>query len=142
MAELAPTFEALENRLMRAWMHGDAGNVKASLSGDSILMFGTTPPVLLDRPSFVNAIQGSFVLAGFRFHEVTARKHGKMVWFTGHVEMELAIGQRQWGGKFLLTDLWRRTPFRRRWVIAERSLAPIEPDERISDAIHALQLWR
>ena len=48
MADIAGDFEVLENRLLRAWLHRDARELKALVSGDCIIMFGTTPPVLLD----------------------------------------------------------------------------------------------
>lgn len=141
-ADLDQNFEVLENRLMRAWMHRDARDVKALVSGDFIFMFGTKPPVLLDRPSFIAGLEDRFVCEGFRFQEVTARKYGKSVWFSGHVELELRVGQHKWAGNFLITDLWRKSAIRRRWMLAERSLAPVENDSRLSDAIRAMQLWR
>lgn len=142
MTDIEPQFEVLENRLMRAWMHRDTRDMKALVTGDFIFMFGTTPPVLLDRASYVAGIENGFRLEGFRFQEVTARKHGASVWFTAHVELELKLGPRSWEGHFLLTDLWRKGRVRRRWKLAERSLAPAEANRPLSDAIRALQLWR
>ncbi|KPP90263.1 DUF4440 domain-containing protein [Erythrobacter sp. HL-111] len=141
MADVTPEFEALEIALMRAWMEADRRALKSHLAADCVLMFGTAPPVLLDRASFLAAGRG-FALTGFRLREVTARRHGGNVWFTGHAELELALGRGSWSGGFLLTDLWRRGRIGRRWKLAERSLAPVEADRTFSDAIRALQLWR
>mgnify|MGYP001549951209 CR=1 FL=1 len=142
MADLEATIEVLEHRLMRAWMHRDARDVKALVRGDAILMFGTKPPVLLDRPSLVAARDRGLQCKGFKFAEITARRHGACVWFTGHVELEMKIGAQDWSGNFLLTDLWRKGTVRRRWKLAERSLAPLEERSSLFDAIRALQLWR
>ncbi|BDI60967.1 DUF4440 domain-containing protein [Qipengyuania nanhaisediminis] len=142
MADLEPEFEVFEHILMRAWMHRDASDVKALVQGDALFMFGTAPPVLLDRASFLGNFDDRFRLLGFRFHETTARRHGKSVWFSGHVELEMKLGPQTWEGKFLLTDLWRRGTVRRRWKLAERSLAPVKDDRALSDAIRTLQLWR
>lgn len=142
MAELEASFEVLENRLMRAWMHRDAREMKALVSGDFIAMFGTTPPVLLDRASFIAGAENGFRCEGFRFHEITARRYARSVWFTAHVELEMRLGQREWSGHFLLTDLWRKARVRRSWKLAERSLAPVESNQHLSTAIRALQLWR
>ena len=142
MAELEATFEVLENRFMRAWMHRNVREIKATVSGDAIFMFGTAPPALLDRASFVAGVEDRFRLLGFRFHEVTARKHGRGVWFTGQVELEMKLGPLEWKGNFLLTDLWRKGLVRRKWLLAERSLSPVEGDKRLSDSIRAMQLWR
>ena len=53
MSDLEPEFEMLETRLMRAWMQRDAKAIKALTHSDMIIMFGITPPVLLDQPSFI-----------------------------------------------------------------------------------------
>lgn len=142
MADLLQKFEVLENQMMRAWINCDPAAIKQMMSGECITMFGTKPPALLDRPSFLAAIQDGFVCEGFRFHEITARQYGKCVWFTGHVELELKLGRREWPGNFLITDLWRKTPIRRRWMLTERSLARVEDSAAMSDAIRSLQLWR
>lgn len=142
MADIEQDFETRENRLMRAWMHYDPRALKSLISNDFIFMFGTTPPALLDRASFMAGIENGFRCLGFRFHEVTARKHGKGVWFSGHIELEMRIGAREWNGKFLMTDLWRKGIVRRRWQLAERSLSLLDGDERLSDSIRSMQLWR
>lgn len=142
MADLDQDFEVLENRLMRAWVHRDARELKSLICGDCIMMFGIKPPVLLDRASFVVGAEKEFACESFRFHEVTARKYGKSVWFTGHIELELKLGRQEWRGNFLVTDLWRKSAIRRRWLLTERSLSPVEGDERLSDSIRALQLWQ
>lgn len=142
MADITPEFEALEIALMRVWMGADRGEIKARVAADCVMMLGTTPPVLLDRPSFLAAAERGFALTGFRLREVTGRRYGTNVWFTGHAELDLAVGRDKWSGGFLLTDLWRKSGFRRRWKLAERSLAPVEANESLSHAIRALQLWR
>lgn len=142
MAELEPEFEVLETRILRAWMNRDLREIKALISGDCLFMFGTTPPALLDRASLIAGIQGDLVLDGFRFHEMTARRYGRGVWFTAHVELELKVKGQDWTGAFLLTDLWRKGTVRRKWKLAERSLAPLRGDGSMFHAIRALQLWR
>ncbi len=142
MSNLEQNFEVLENRLMRAWVHRDTSDLKSLISSDAIWMFGIKPPVLLDRASFISAVQHEFACESFRFHEVTARQYGKSVWFSGHVELELKLGTKNWSGNFLVTDLWRKGTIRRRWTLAERSLSPVEPNSGLSDAIRSMQLWR
>ena len=141
MSSLEPEFEALATRLMRAWMQRDSKAIKALTHTDLVVMFGITPPVLLDRPSFVGGAQGALRLEGFRFNEMTARRYGKSVWFTAHVDLELRAGMQEWKGKFLLTDLWRKGVFPRRWKLADRSIAPVTDSAKLSDAIHKMQLW-
>ena len=142
MAELDPVFETLESRVMRAWVHGDLPSLKSLIHSDFIFMFGTKPLVLLDKASFVGGLENGLRCIGYRFNEVTARKHGKTVWFTGDIELELKIGGQEWKGNFLLTDLWRKGVVRRKWKLVERSLAPLEDDKNLHAAIRRLQLWR
>jgi len=141
MADTAPEFRARESDMMLAWMHRDASAVKSCMSSDCLIMIGSTPPVLLDRNSFVSAVGDRLICNAFQFHEVTARKHNKMVWFTGHVELDLQIGHEAWSSGFLLTDLWRKTTFGG-WKVIERSLAPLDVHERMSAALRSLQMWR
>jgi len=142
VSDLEPEFEMLETRLMRAWMQRDAKAIRTLTHNDMIIMFGITPPVLLDQPSFVGGAEGSLRCEGFRFNEMTARKYGKCVWFVAHIDLELRVGQEEWKGKFLLTDLWRKALFPRKWKLAERSLSPVSENEKLSDVIHSMQLWR
>jgi len=142
MADITPVLDAAETRLMQAWLERDRAAVKGLVASDCVMMFGTAPPVLLDRASFLAAMDGGLVLTGFRFREVTARRHGGIAWFTGHVELELELGRHRWNGGFLLTDLFVRGKVRRRWKLVERSLAPVEANEALSDGIRRLQLWR
>lgn len=127
---------------MRAWVHRDVRELKSVVSSDCIFMFGIKPPVLLDRASFVSGVENEFACKSFRFQEVTARKHGSSVWFSAHVELELELGRQVWSGNFLVTDLWRKGTIRRKWMLAERSLSPVEKSTQLFDAIRSMQLWR
>lgn len=142
MDKITAEFEVFENRLMRAWMNRDASEVKTLVSRQCLMLFGTTPPTMLDRPSFIAGLDRGLACVGFRFHDAAARRHGKCVWYSGQIEVELRVGAIEWSGHFLLTDLWRRGVIRRRWQLAERSLTPTVGDRRLPDAIRALQLWR
>ncbi len=142
MADIEAEFDTRANRVMAAWLHCDASGLKTIVARDCLFLFGSTPPVLLDRPSFVAAIERDLVCRGFRFRERTARRYGTYVWFSGHLELELSVAGKDWSGHFLLTDLWRKSPLLRRWQLTERSIAPLMGDATFAGAIRALQLWR
>ncbi|MEL7447221.1 MAG: nuclear transport factor 2 family protein [Pseudomonadota bacterium] len=141
MAEISAIFEALENQLMRAWMRGDEKELRKVIARDCIFMIATTPPEILDRPSFLKAMNDGFACQRFRFHQVAARQHGRSAWFVGHAELELRLGGQDWNGHFMLTDLWRKSRIRRNWLLAERSIAMMDADRFLSGKIHKLQLW-
>lgn len=142
MSNFESMIEVLENQVQRAWMNRNASDLKSLISSEFLFMFGTNPPVLLDRASFIAGAVGQFELEGFRFREITAQRHGRTTWFTGHVELELKVNGKTWKEAFLITDLWRKTALRRKWLLAKRSLAPLKQDTDLFDTIRAMQLWR
>lgn len=133
--------EALALTAMRAWVAGDAKALKKLLARDFMMMIGSVPPQLLDRPSFLAAMERGFACTRFTFREVIVRAHGKTVWLVAGAELELALGPKVWSGGFLVTDLWRKGAIGG-WKLAERSLARLDTDDSIAPAISRLQLWK
>lgn len=141
MADTAGEIEALEVRLMRAWLAGDAAGTKKLLARDFMAMIGTLPPQLLDRPSFVAGIERGLACTRFAFHEVFVRQHGKSAWFVAGAELELGLGAKLWQRPFLITGLWRKGAIGG-WKLAERSLARLDEGDNLAAAVGKLQLWK
>ncbi|WP_086735603.1 DUF4440 domain-containing protein [Erythrobacter colymbi] len=133
--------EALVLGQMRAWVAGDPKAMKKLLARDFMMLVGSTPPQLLDRPSFLEAMGRGFACTRFAFREVVVRRHGKSAWFVAGAELELAFGTRVWTGGFLVTDLWRKGAIGG-FKLAERSIARLDPDDSIAVAVSKLQLWK
>ena len=140
MANVESEIEALELRLMRAWLAGDAKDVKKLLDRDFVAMVGTLPPQLLDRPSFLAGVERGFACTKFAFREVFVRRYGKCAWFVAGAELELALGTKKWSGPFLVTGLWRKGAIGG-WKLAERSLARLDDGDGLAAAVSKLQLW-
>lgn len=141
MADTAAEIEALTLTLMRAWVAGDAKVMKKLLARDFLMLAGSMPPQMLDRPSFLAAMERGFACTRFAMREVIVRTHGKSAWLAAGAELELALGGKLWKGGFLLTDLWRKGTIGG-WKLAERSLARIDGDETLAPAIARLQMWK
>lgn len=141
MATTPAEIEALALIAMRAWVGRDAKAMKKLLARDFVMLFGSTPPQLLDRPSFLAAIEHGLSCHRFTFREVIVRTYGKSAWFVAGAELELALGAKAWTGSFLVTDLWRKGTLGG-WKLAERSLARLDADDGIAPAISKLQLWK
>ncbi len=141
MADKAAEIEALALMTMRAWVAGDAKTMKKLLARDFMMLAGSSPPQLLDRPSFLGAMERGLACTRFAFREVIVRAHGKSAWFVAGAELELALGSKVWQGGFLVTDLWRKGAIGG-WKLAERSLARLDEDSSIAPAISKLQLWK
>ena len=141
MAATEAEIEALELRFMRAWVAGDAKELKKLLARDFMAMVGTMPPQLLDRPSFLAGAERGFSCTKFAYREVFVRQHGKTAWFVGGAELELGLGLKGWSGPFLVTALWRKGTIGG-WKLAERSLARLDPTETLAASVAKLQLWK
>ncbi|WP_086608383.1 DUF4440 domain-containing protein [Erythrobacter donghaensis] len=141
MAATEAEIEALALSAMRAWVASDAKAMKKATHRDFMMLIGSTPPQLLDRPSFLSAMERSFACTRFTFREVIVRGHGKSAWFVAGAELELAFGSKVWSGGFLITDLWRKGAIGG-WKLTERSLARLDGDDSIAVAVSRLQLWK
>lgn len=141
MANTAAEIEALALTAMRAWVAGDGKAMKKLTHRDFMMLVGSTPPQLLDRPSFLAAMQRGFACTRFTFREVIVRAYGKSAWFVAGAELELALGGKVWSGGFMMTDLWRKGTIGG-WKLTERSLARLDGDDTIAPAIARLQLWK
>lgn len=141
MADPAAEIEALTLGMMRAWVAGDAKALKKLLARDFMMLVASTPPQLLDRPSFLAAAAHGFACTRFTMREVIVRGHGKTAWLSAGAELELSLGAKLWRGGFLLTDLWRKGAIGG-WKLAERSLARMDRDETLAPSISRLQLWK
>jgi hypothetical protein len=142
MSDTEGDIQELEHSLMRAWLAQDSSAMKKRMARDFMCMIGTLPPEMLDRPSFLAAVEQGFVLRAFQIRETFVREYGRKAWFVAGGTMEIDLGRQQWRGDFLITDLWQRGAIARSWKLAERCIARIEPDDRLANEVRRLQLWR
>ena len=141
MADTPAEIEALALAMMRAWLAGDAKAMKKVTARDCMMMLGTLPPQLLDRPSFLAAMERGFACTRFTFREVFVRQHGKAAWFVAGAELELQLGGKLWAGRFLLTQMWRCGTIGG-WKLTELGIARLDEGDRLADSVRALQLWK
>jgi hypothetical protein len=141
MAVSEAEIEALALAAMRAWVAGDAKAMKKLAMRDFMCMVGTTPPQLLDRPSFLAAMGKGFACHAFAFREVLVRSHGRSAWFVAAAQLTLGLGREEWSGQFLVSDLWQRKNWGGGYRLSERSIAVLDPDESRAGGIARLQLW-
>ena len=141
MADIPALIQEREERFLASWMRRDAADLKKLAARDCVMIFGTTPLEVLDRASFVAAVERDFRLLGFRCSEAAVRRYGKMAWYTGSAELELKLGVNEWKDRFLITGLWQKFSFGG-WKLIERSLAPVSDNPRLSGSVQRLQLWK
>lgn len=142
MANALSLVEANENQLMRAWINGDAKLLKAFTSSNFRFLVGSTPSVLLDSKSWLEAAKGRFSCAGYRFGDIYSRRLGPSIIFSTQLELQARLDGEDWSGQFWLTDIWRQGRLRRSWRLAERHLSRLEQNQQVPQLLRSLQLWK
>jgi len=142
MADLTPIIETMEHRWMRAWVGRDAKAMKAITAKDFILLTGSKPPAILDRPSWIEAAAKRWDCSSYRFGDIYVREVGGIALFTAPVELKATMDGRDWSGHFWVSDLWRKGRVRRGWKLAQRIVTRVDDNAELPKAIRALQLWK
>ena len=141
MADIPFLIQEREQRFLESWMRRNSGDLKKLVSRDCVLLFGTTPLEVLDRPSFLVAVERDFRCLGFRVGEGAVRRYGKMAWYAGSAELELKLGTRDWKGRFMMTGLWKKFSWGG-WKLIERTISPVSDDQALAGGIRRMQMWR
>jgi len=142
MADLTPVIETMENRWMRAWVNRDPKALKAMTASNFILLTGSTPPALLDRPSWLEAIVKRWDYSSYRFVDVYVRSLGSVVLFAARLEIKATMDGKDASGTVWVADLWRKGRVRRSWKLVQRVISRPDDDPSLARAIKSLQLWK
>jgi hypothetical protein len=142
MADLTPVIETMEHRWMRAWVNGDMRALKSLTAKNFILLTGSKPPAILDRPSWLEAIARRWYCSSYRFGHLVVRGEGKVAIFSAPVELNAALDRRDWSRTFWVTDVWRKSGVRRGWKLTHRVLSSQDEDPGVARTIQSLQLWK
>ena len=142
MSDLTPVIETLEHRWMRAWVNGDMKTQKGLTARDFILLTGSTPPAILDRPSWLEAAAKRYSCSSYRFGDILVRDFGSIAAFATRLELRAAMDGHDWSGSMWITDLWRKGRVRRRWKLIQRIVSRVDEDPQLAGAIKSLQLWK
>jgi ketosteroid isomerase-like protein len=142
MADLAATIETMEHRWMRAWVRGDLKVLKAITARDFIFLAASSPPAILDRPSWLDAAKDRYVCSSYSFGGLYVRGWASVALFSATLDLKATIDGRDWSGKLWVTDVWRKGRVRRGWKLAQRIVSRPDEDPQLRTAIKALQLWK
>ena len=142
MADLSPTIETLEHRWMRAWVNRDLKTLKAVTSKDFLLLIGSKPPAILDRPSFLEAAGKRYDCSGYSFGDVVVRDLGTIAMFAAPLELKATVDGKDVSGAMWVVDVWRRGRVRRGWKLFQRTISRGDTDRQLPAAIRSMQLWK
>jgi len=141
MTDIAPVIETLEHRWMRAWVNRETKAMKALTARDFILLTGSKPPTILDRPSWLEAATGRYLCSSYRFGDIDVRKHGAVAVFATQMDLAATMNGRDWSGPMWVTDVWRKRRIGG-WKLVQRVLSRTDESPELPSAIRALQLWK
>jgi ketosteroid isomerase-like protein len=141
MADLTPVIETMEHRWMRAWVNGDMRALKAITSKSFILLTGSKPPAILDRPSWLEAAEKRYLASSYRFGDIYVRGFGSVAVFAAPLELKATMDGRDWPGRVFVTDLWRKRRIGG-WKLVQRIVSKSDEDAELPRAIRSLQLWK
>jgi ketosteroid isomerase-like protein len=142
MADLTAVIETMEHRWMRAWIAGDAKALKAVTAGNFILLSASKPPMILDRPSWLDAAANRWDCSSYRFGDIYVASHGSVALFAAPLELKAQLDGRDWSGALWVTDLWRKGRVRRGWKMVQRIVSRPDENRDLPKAIKSLQLWK
>jgi ketosteroid isomerase-like protein len=142
MASLTPVIETMEHRWMRAWVNREAKALKGLTASDFILLTASKPPMILDRPSWLDAAAKRWDCSSYRFGDIYVRSVGSVALFAASLELKATLDGRDWSGTVFVTDLWRKGKVRRGWKLAQRIVSRADDDRELPKAIKSLQLWK
>ena len=142
MANLTPVIETMEHRWMRAWVNREAKALKGLTASDFILLTASKPPMILDRPSWLDAAAKRWDCSSYRFGDIYVRSVGSVALFAASLELKATLDGRDWSGTVFVTDLWRKGKVRRGWKLAQRIVSRADDNRELPKAIKSLQLWK
>jgi ketosteroid isomerase-like protein len=142
MSDLTSSIETLEHRWMRAWVNEDLKTLKSLTARDFILLTGSKPAAILDRPSWLEAAANRYLCSSYRFGDIYVRTIGSVALFATLLEVRASMDGRDWSGSMWISDLWRKGRVRRRWKLAQRIISRADEDAQLPRAIKSLQLWK
>jgi hypothetical protein len=142
MADVTSLIETMENRWMRAWLRRDIKELKSLTAKEFILLTGTKPPTILDRPSWLDAAAERYSCSAYRFGDVYVRNWGSVALFTSAVELDAMMDDQDWSGRFWVSDIWRKGRVRRGWKLVQRIVTRGDEDPQLRAGIKSLQLWK
>jgi ketosteroid isomerase-like protein len=132
----------MEHRWMRAWVNREAKALKGLTAKDFILLSASKPPMILDRPSWLDAVAKRWDCSSYRFGDIYVRSVGSVALFAASLELKATLDGRDWSGTVFVTDLWRKGKVRRSWKLAQRIVSRADDNRELPKAIKSLQLWK
>lgn len=118
---------ALERRWMEALKHRDAGALSQLISDDFTLVSPRLVVAAGDRDKYFKHAARDLNLVSYDFEDLTVRLYGRTAVVSGRLTQSANAAGDDWGGSYLITDVWvSRDGF---WQVVSRH-ATLLPDKK------------
>lgn len=103
--DIRKTLLSLEQAWMESLRVGDADSLSQIISGDFTF---TSPRVIdgMDRVKYLESALRDLKLTSFEFNKTTVRLFGRTAIVSGLLKQKATVKGEDWGGNYLITDVW------------------------------------
>ena len=129
VAPVAETFEQIERRLRALegrWMEAIKAQDRAALdrilADDFTFVGDQSAAASLDRAAYADSVLKDLKLTSYSFESLSVRVYGDTAVVNAVCRQQAVVSGKQWGGDFLVTDVWIKQG--RRWRVVTRHLSP------------------
>jgi len=118
MHNLTPEAEIIsrEKEWMEAWIAKDISRFRDILSDDFLL--SSARGNLMEKDEWISNASGPFTCESFAWKDIKVRIYGNTAIVNATVEQEASVGEKDWSGIFMLTDVWVRQ--NGKWQVVSR----------------------
>ena len=89
---------------MKAWINKDEETFRSVLADDFLL--SSARGRFMNKEEWISGALGAFTCESFDWKEINVRVYGNTAVVNAIAEQNAKVGEDDWSGRFLLTDVW------------------------------------
>jgi ketosteroid isomerase-like protein len=125
-AQINEAVTAREKQWMQAWIDKDEARFNDILADDFLL--SSARGRFMNKEEWMQAAAGPFTCIDFEWNEIKVRAYGDTAVVNAIVTQQASVGDEDWSGLFLHTDVWVLQDGRWR-VVARHGTGPLKKME-------------
>lgn len=102
--QIIAAITAREKEWMQAWIMKDENAFAAILSDDFLLT--SARGRFMNKQEWISGAMGAFTCEDFDWEEIKVRTYGNTAVVNARAKQRAKVGEEDWSGHFLLTDVW------------------------------------
>jgi ketosteroid isomerase-like protein len=105
-----------EKEWMDAWIAKEISTFRDIMSDDFLL--SSARGNLMSKEEWISKAAGPFTCKVFSWKEIKVRIYGNTAIVNATIEQEASVGEKDWSGIFMLTDVWVKQNLK--WQVVSR----------------------